>query len=42
MKVKIGNPTALTYTSLNTAFEFFNREFFWRLVATLPYHYAAA
>src|SRR4051794_41112035 len=28
MNGTIGNPTALTYTSLNTAFEFFNREFF--------------
>jgi len=28
MKGKTGNPTVLTYTSLNTAYEFFNRELF--------------
>src|SRR3954451_2437773 len=28
MNGKIGNPTALTYTSLNTAYEFFNQELF--------------
>src|SRR5215212_8165740 len=28
MKSKTGNPTALTYTSLHTAYEYFNRELF--------------